>query len=79
MTNDNKMKLLDAYRMAAEGGHNEIADALASVIIGEMSGIGRGATDVSPFSVRTPSPGTERSIDTTWCDRRVMCEAGDTE
>jgi len=79
MTSDNKMKLLDAYRMAAEGGHKEIADALASVIIGEMSGIGRGATDVSPFSVRTPSSGTERAHDTTWGDHRVMCETGGTE
>lgn len=79
MTNDNKMKLLDAYRMAAEGGHKEIADALASVIIGEMSGIGRGATDISPFSVRTPSQGTERALDTTWGDHRVMCETGGTE
>jgi hypothetical protein len=77
MTSDNKMKLLDAYRMAAEGGHKEIADALASVIIGEMSGIGRGATDISPFSVRTP--GTERALDTTWGDHRVMCETGGTE
>ena len=79
MTNDNKMKLLDAYRMAAESGHKEIADALASVIIGEMSVIGMGVTDISPFSVRAPSPGTDRAPDTTWGDRRVMCEAGGTE
>jgi hypothetical protein len=75
MTSDNKMKLLDAYRMASEGGHKEIADALASVIIGEMSGIGRGATDISPFSVRAPFP----LPDTVRDSRTVMCEAGGTE
>ena len=75
MTNDNKMKLLDAYRMAAEGGHKEIADALASVIIGEMSGIGRGVTDIPQSPMRAPFhlPDTVRD------SRTVMCETGGTE